>query len=357
MDSYNQFRVAIGESVLKKYRIYLDTRYWIFMRDAFLGKATPTQIRIYKKLKAMVATGSAICPLSPDIFIELMKQGNREQRLNSARVMDELSHQVCFISPADIAGQELISFIRFCQEKAKGRPLFEPEKYVWTKVALMKMGDNIPSLPGIPNSQMNSLRAEFIDYLSKFTLVQILEMIKGDLSVPDFRDLAARLNRGKDNNQQWSSFPELYMHEVAGCLDILKDDIEKVWAFLYQADTGRIPTTDEVHQSQCVKYLSNLVYGAFDKKKIGKELPFIRVNSSLHAFLRYNREQRYKENDFFDFSHAAWALPYCNGFFTEKPLQDWICGNLLKLDELYGTKVLSKEEDVLEHLSQALVHA
>lgn len=354
MDFYNQFRVAIGESVLKKYRIYLDTRYWIFMRDAFLGKATPTQTGIYKSLKTLVETGSAICPLSPDIFIELMKQGNREQRLNSARVMDELSQQVCFISPTDIAGQEQISFIRFCQ--AKGRPLFKPEKYVWTKVALM-VGDNIPSLPGIPNNQMNSIRAEFMDHLSQFTLVQILETIKGDPPALDFRSLIDRLNQGKDSNQQWNSFHEVFMHEVAGILDVMKDDIEKVWMYLYQADTGCVPTPNEVCQSQCVKYLSNLIYRAFDQMKIGKELPFIRVNSGLHAFLRYNKNQRYKENDLFDFSHAAWALPYCNGFFTEKPLQGWICSNLLKLDGLYGTKVLSREEDVLEHLNQVLANA
>ena len=356
MDFCSQFRVAIGETVLKKYRIYLDTNYWIFMRDAFLGKATPTQTQIYERLKSLVESDIALCPLSPHIFSELMKQGNREQRLNSARVMDELSHQICFISPTDIAGQELISFIRLCQEKANGRPLFKPEKYVWTKVSLM-MGDSTPSPPGIHNGQMNSSRAEFIDHLSRFTLVQILETINGDPPAPDFKSLIDRLNQGKDNNQQWSSFHEVFMHEVAGCLDIMKDDIESVWVFLYEADPGCAPTPDEVRQSQCAKHLSNLVYRAFDQEKIGKELPFIRVNSGLHAFLRYNKNQRYKENDLFDFSHAAWALPYCNGFFTEGPLQDWICGKLLKLDELYGTKVLSKEEDVLEYLNQGLANA
>lgn len=350
IEDYSQrFRIKIGEMVLQKRRFYLDTRYWIFMREASLGRATEIQKKIYGHLCSLVRTGVAICPLSPHIFIELMKQGNREKRLSTARVMDELSQQVCFISPIDIAGQELLNFVRLCQAKAQGKLLFKPEKYVWTKVAFV-MGESYPALAGIPDDQMNNIRIQFYDHISKFTLVKMLETIKGDFPMHDRKDLINHLNQGKDNNQEWKSFHDVFMHEVAGALDIMKDDIEKLWVSLYRSDKGITPTSDEISQSGSVRLLSNLICNAFEQNKIGKELPFVRIMSGLHALIRCNKGQRYKENDLPDLSHATWALPYCDGFFTERRLTDWICNNLLKLDKVYETKVLWNEEDVLRYL-------
>lgn len=350
MEDYSQqFRIEIGDIALKKHRIYLDTKYWIFMRDASLGEATTLQTNIYKKLKDLVKKEVAICPLSPHIFEELMNIGDKEKRLNTAKVMDELSHQVCFISPLNIAGQELLSFVRYCQAVAQGKFLFNPAKYVFTKVAFV-MGELYPTVKGIPDEQMNEIRIQFFDHLSKFTLVEMLKIIKGDFPLWDRKNLIAKLNQGKDDNQDWNSFHEVFMHEIAGILDVVKDEMEKLRIYLYENDAGGSVTPEEVHKSESVRLFSNSIYNSFDQNKINKELPFFHINASLYAFIRYNKSQRYKENDLIDFSHVAWALPYCNAFFTEKPLHDWICNKLLKLNEIYGSKVLWNEEDVLNTL-------
>ncbi|MBT9169280.1 MAG: hypothetical protein DDT19_02637 [Syntrophomonadaceae bacterium] len=346
IEDYSQkFRIKIGDMVLKKYRFYLDTKYWIFMRNASIGKASPIQMEIYGKLRDLVKKEVAICPLSPHIFVELMNIGDKEKRLNTAKVMDELSQQVCFISPLDIVGQELLSFVRYCQAKGEGKPLFNPAKYVFTKVPFI-MGEIYPTIQGLPHQQMNDIRIQFFDHLSKFTLVEILKTAKGDFPLWDRKDLIAKLNQGKDDNQNWNSFHEVFMHEIAGILDVVKDEIEKLGKYLYENDAGGSIRPEEISKSE----LQNSIYNVFDQKKINKELPFFHINASLHAFLRYNKMQRYKENHLIDFSHAAWALPYCNAFFTEKPLHDWICNNPLKLNEIYGSKVLWNEEDVLNTL-------
>lgn len=349
MEAYSQkFRIEIGDMVLKKHRFYLDTKYWIFMREASLGKATAVQTRIYEKLKDLVKKEVAICPLSPHIFEELMKVGDREKRLNMARVMDELSHQVCFISPLNIASQELLSFVRYCQAGAQGKFLFNPAKYVFTKVAFV-MGELYPRIEGIPDEQMNEIRIQFFDRLSRVTLVEMLKTMKGDFPQRN-SDLIAQLNKGKDGNQDWESFHEVFMHEIAGLLDVAKDDIENLCIYLYENDHGGSVNPEEIRQAKSVRLLSNLIYQAFDQHKINKELPYFHINASLYAYLRYNKNQRFKENDLVDFSHAAWALPYCNAFFTEKPLHDWLCNKPLKLNEIYGSKVLWNEEAVLNTL-------
>lgn len=345
----NEFKIRIGETILKKHRLYLDTRYWIYMRDVLLGKATPVQVKIYEKLSDLVKKEIVICPLSPHVFIELMNIGDKEKRLNTAQVMDELSQQICFISPLDIVGQELLSFVRNCQAKAEGRPLFNPAKYVFTKVAFV-MGDSYPPVDGIPVQQVNDIRVQFFDHLSEFTLVGMLNSMKNFPPLWDRKSLILRLNQGKDDNQDWKFFHEVFMHEIAGVIDVVKDDIEKLWIYLYENDAGGFITLEGIRNSESVRLLQNMIYNAFDQNKVNKELPFFHINASLHALIRYNKEQRYKKNDLIDFSHVAWALSYCNYFFTERRLCDWICSDLLKLDKIYGTKVLWKEEDVLNTL-------
>ncbi|GBE41058.1 MAG TPA: hypothetical protein ENH45_06780 [Nitrospirae bacterium] len=351
MENYTQqFKIDIGDMVLKKHRIYIDTKYWIYMRDAFLGKEPLIRIEIYKKLRDLVQKEIVICPLSPHIFLELMNIGDKEKRLIMAQVMDELSRQVCFISPLNIVGQELLSFVRNCQAKAERKSLFIPTRYVFTKVPFV-MGELYPTIEGISDEQMNDMRIQFFDHLSKFTLVEILNTLNSDFPERNSEDLIAHLNKGKDDNQDWKSFHEVFMYEIAGILDIVKDDIEKLWIYLYANDKGCSITPEEIHKSECVKLLTNLIYHSFDQKKINRELPFFHINASLYAFVRYNKGQRYDKNDFIDFSHTAWALPYCDAFLTEKPLHDWIRNNKLMLDKVYKTKVDYKEEAVLDYLN------
>jgi hypothetical protein len=353
IDNYSaQFKIKIGDIVLKKQRIYLDTKYWIFMRNVLQGKASDVQTKIYSRLKDLVKNGVAICPLSPHVFQELMNIGDKERRLKTAEVMDELSQQICFISPLNIVGQELLSFVRYSQSKAKGKSLFNPTKYVFTKIAFV-LGEIYPSVKGIPDEQMDDMQVHFFDYLSKFTLVKMLKTMKGDdFPLWDRGNLIANLNQGKDDNQDWKSFHEVFMHEILGVLDVVKDDLEQLWIYLFKNDASGFVTIEEVRKSESVKLLSSLIYNAFDQKKVSKELPFFHINASLHAFIRYNKSQRFKEDNLIDFSHVAWALPYCNTFLTEKPLHDWICSSLLKLDRIYETKVFWKEDDVLTHLEQ-----
>ncbi len=344
IDSHSrEFHLKIGEMMLKRHRIYIDTNYWINLSDpTHLGKS-PIRIQIYEILHRLVNTEVAICPLSYHVFNELMKQPF-EKRLSTARIMDELSKGVCFIDPSKIVGQELMNFIRQVQFNARGYVSFNPAKYVWTKVGFI-MGELYPTIPGLSENNQRAMRVSFFDYLSKFGLVAILGKI-GDGSLPlKSTNIIERLNAAKDSNQDWKTFHEVYLREVAGTLDVLKEDIKKICLY-FQTTAGESPLNiDE-------KKLAGQIYQDFDTGKIGKELPFVRVHSGLHAYFRFNKDQRFKENDLIDLSHAAWAIPYCHTFITERKLNAWVCNNLLRFDQVYGTMVLYKEKEVLEYLLQ-----
>lgn len=63
--------VAIGDQVLKKRRIYLDQKYWIYCRDVIRGKPQhPLHPEIYKLLSNAVKSGVAVCPASHLILRE-----------------------------------------------------------------------------------------------------------------------------------------------------------------------------------------------------------------------------------------------------------------------------------------------
>jgi len=351
IESHSQeFHAKLGEVVLGKHRIYLDTKFWIYLRDAVVSGEPSTRLEIYNTLRQFVSTGVAICPLSYHVFEELMKQ-SVEKRLATARIMDELSEGICFIDPSKIVGQELINFIRQIQFNAKGYESFNPAKYVWTKVGFI-MGELYATIPELPENIQRVMRIKFFDHLSKFTLVQMLEEM-GDRFLPKrSEDIVTRLNVGKDRNSDWKTFHELYMHEVVGALDVCKEDIEKVC--LYLQTTAGMSSSDAAKKElfDQVRVLCKSIYQAFDSDEIGKELPFIRVHSGLHAYFRWDKNHRFEMNDLIDFSHAAWALPYCDTFLTDGSLAHWVQNNLLKFHHVYGTKVIHEEKEALEYLQR-----
>lgn len=85
-------KVALAASVLKRRRVYLDTRYWIFLRDAVAGRAQRREhTELLEILRSGVAAGRFICPLNDSTFFELTRQRDTGLLLAAARLMDELS--------------------------------------------------------------------------------------------------------------------------------------------------------------------------------------------------------------------------------------------------------------------------
>ncbi|WP_296560966.1 hypothetical protein [Pigmentiphaga sp.] len=70
----------------------------------------------------------------------------------------------------------------------------------------------------------------------------------------------------------------------------------------------------------------------------------------MHAAVRWNKGQKFKANDFFDYQHAAAAVGYCDAFFTEHPLCSALTRSDLALDTLYGCIVESTPEAALQYV-------
>src|SRR4051794_15026369 len=63
--------------VLKRKRMYLDTCWWIRLRDVKLGRSKDVKYdRLLLRLLSLVQSGDLICPIGESVFLELLKQGD-----------------------------------------------------------------------------------------------------------------------------------------------------------------------------------------------------------------------------------------------------------------------------------------
>jgi len=107
-------------------RIYLDTRYWVFLRDAAMGRAKrPIHDDLLAGLQRLVASGTAICPLADSAMFELHKQTDPETRVAMARVMDALSLGATIQNGMERMRTELVRFFYsvIVEQRIPGPPI------------------------------------------------------------------------------------------------------------------------------------------------------------------------------------------------------------------------------------------
>jgi hypothetical protein len=84
--------VALGRSLDDRAAIYLDTKFWIMLRECAEGKGTDASVlELLHRLRTLVAEGKVFCPVSESHLFEFLKQDDMNSRLETARIVDELS--------------------------------------------------------------------------------------------------------------------------------------------------------------------------------------------------------------------------------------------------------------------------
>ncbi len=127
-----QKELECADIVMTRKSVYLDTRFWIHLRDAALGKHVPAVYdQLLRELRKGVAEGKLICPFAADMLAEVYKQSDRTTRLATARLIDELSLNVALQSEPERLMTELHHGIQAIRSTA---PPQEPlRKLVWTR--------------------------------------------------------------------------------------------------------------------------------------------------------------------------------------------------------------------------------
>jgi hypothetical protein len=346
--------IELSNFVLSHKIVYLDTKFWIIIRDVSLGRnKNEAENDLYKKIIELAESKKCIFPISQDIFLEILKQKDKETLKETARLIDFLSKGVSLISLEERIAVEISHFLYEFSELE----IYERKEMVWTKLTYA-MGFTTPTNDWIDKTLDEVIQKAFIDQMWSISLLDMIEFMEknGDsLARKSYRpsNRADLLNRGKfDHADENKTFQEMFLTELVGILDVYKDQFSYFMAKLYEKKTSNIVTSHEFNNTGYESDLFNMICNMFKFEKAKDRLPTLAILSGLHAVTRWDKERKFKDNDGHDFNHAASALPYADYFFTEKSLTHLITQKLTEYDKIYSCNVQSTIKGAYNAISE-----
>lgn len=342
--------LASADRVLARKIVYLDTRFWVLLRDVSLGRPKDSvNSQILGRLRELIAAGKVICPINADTLAELLKQRDATTRLATAQLIDELSLGAALQSSEERVRTELMHCV---QLSLRGPATLEPlERLVWTSPAYV-LGHTFPVWKSLPEDEQLAWQKAFTDYLWDFSLADQISHLK---DMPEelnrhWDAIAVKLNREiKEYDKKVLPFSALLLHEFKGGLELYLPTLEKIFNYMYEKEMGVAPAEDTCKQS--ARMLLNGLVEALRTGKIGRQVPSLIIRAGLHAGVRRNRRRQFSGNDLHDFGHATAALGYCHYFATDRSLCHLVV-NELKFDRRYQTTVVADPRDLLGLLQQ-----
>lgn len=201
-----RLRLALAGSVAERSVVYLDTRYWIFLRDAALK--CPQQLAHLELLSALrerVAAGRAFCPLSAATFLELLKQTIPESRRVVAEIVDELSLGVALCDEYERMTREIGYLL---SKRSAGDRLPPIQSTVWVRLPYV-LGAYYPS--GTPFGAADELvmQKAFTDHLWDRSLTDIVMTLDVGASIVSNRQSRTY---SRDSNDRERSDAHLFLH-------------------------------------------------------------------------------------------------------------------------------------------------
>lgn len=331
-----QRQLDLAASVSQRTPVYLDSRFWIDLQRAETDDVG-TASRAYPLLMALreaVKGGKAFCPISTSTFVEMLKHGDREVRVASAKLVDELSLGITLLPLDELLRAEVRWFVDHPGDHPLD-PLAEP---VWTRLAY-SLGTPVAELQGIPAREQLAFQAVAFDEIWEMTLEEIA--MTADPMRPDFNAAAARITEDSAaHSHEIPTFDDAYKSELAPMGELgAAFFVEKVSDLAKEA--GQQANMGPAEIALC----RNVVRNSLALGKARQALRSGHIRASLHAIIRHNKGRRFKPNDIFDIEHAVCGVGYCRAFFTEGSLGTATRQPPLKLDRLYGCLVTNDFEE------------
>ncbi|MDH6268846.1 hypothetical protein M2360_004265 [Rhizobium sp. SG_E_25_P2] len=348
-DQYvNGRNIALGQEISTRRPVYLDTKFWIILRDTDRGAGNPESATLLALLRKGVGEGLLFCPISEDIFVELMKQQDDASRLATASLVDELSLGVTLV-PQNVRMATEVTYFMYA---TTGTPNLHPLNHlIWCKLSYV-LGILHPTNTIFDSGTERAIQKAFFDHMSTIPLREIVTRI-GEIEIPgtDLTEVANKLNAGNfAHKDEIQSYEQSYSAEVRGVVDLMGDAIHQATMMLAES-RGIVLNERTAEQKRVAENgFKNLLAISLERNKSRDTLRTIHILASLHASVRWNKGRKLKGNDFFDFHHAAAAIAYCDAFFTERSLRTTITQSHLSLDKLYGCFVTSEASDAISWL-------
>lgn len=343
-------QIQWGSDLVNRYAIYLDLKFWIGMRDAAGASGAGVYGDLLAALRRAVSAGWAFCPISDGCFLEVFKQSDPSTRRRTAQLIDELSLGATLINFDQRVGTEIAHLLHSGVTPDRVLPL---DILVWTKLSNV-LGYYTPPVGMFDPDTGLAVEKAFFDFMWHLPF-EDMDTLIGDGAPSHDADrharLAEELTRGIEANAAGlKNLGQAYEHELVGVLDLYTDRAAQILIEMAPASLGPAPQKGSGQFKEIERQCLGLLVEAMKTEKGKTSLRTLHIQVSLHASVRWNRGQKFKPNDFFDYQHAAAAVGYCDAFFTERSLASVLTRRDLALDKRYSCVVLSTAEDALAHV-------
>ncbi|MCW8831615.1 MAG: hypothetical protein OQK32_08875 [Gammaproteobacteria bacterium] len=343
-------QVELSEYVSGYKTIYLDTNFWLTLRDVVTGELKDAEsIQYYDLVTSLAKKGTCIFPISGNTFAEILKS-DIDTLDHVVYLIDTLSQGVSIMSYDERVRMELMYFI---YDKL-GKDTYLPNEIVWTKL-VYSLGYLDPVNDNIDPSLDAHIRKSFFDHMWQTPLCSIVAKLKdsGKLKQKSFLDNSAKLNEGKfAHAHENKSFKQMFLSELAGMLDVYKPVIQDAMLYIYEKETGVSPSIKDIESSNNCLLTVNMIYNLFRLNKITTELPSYRITSGLYAAVRWDTNQKFHKNDIVDIGHASAALPYCDYYFSERKFAHLITQKQMSYNKVYDCQVCRNIKSAITVLSE-----
>jgi hypothetical protein len=315
---FDRLQWLASKGFLSRATIFLDLRFWIDMvehRDA-------NHIKLKELLTRMVEEQRVICPVSPTLLLELKKQPDSEKRTKCCQLMDELSKGLSIRN-------WLVIFKDEFKARIEGRQIEQGFGYSHFIEAFSAGMEFIFDKSWTDDQARNYIFA-YLDnaLISDVVGIEIDEDKVGSMTF--FRDGLSKIAEqkkiwGRDHPGEWNIVEQA---EFGATLQVILPQIFNV--------ATEVPFSILEFQTTT---------SAKEKTDILNRCSTFWCHHQLTTALRSNRSSL-NENDLWDSEHATSALPYVKCFACDAGTRH-VCSDVLKLDEKYGTKVISKVNDLI----------
>lgn len=339
---FDVLREKLAHGIAGKRRIYLDTKYWILLRDAALGcpkKASHTEILAL--LRSLVSCGAAICPLSDAAYIESMQQTDANTRLATATLMDELSCGVAIATEKTRVRLELLNFV-----VSPTSDISSLNNKIWVKTGFV-LGENVPHTEAWDATTNLLAQKSFIDLIWNQTITDFAEQ-GHDRKIASMEASALRINeKMAAYSDQIRSFEQAAQAEFSGCVNLFNSELAAAaLRELKHQDTR--PEQVDVYQEAMQRCLFNTL--RLRPAFMATRVPTMFIHAMCHAAIRWNRGRKLDSHWLIDIHHACAGLAYHEAMFTEHPLRVLLTNGKMRMDKIFDSCILSAEEDILQYL-------
>jgi hypothetical protein len=343
-----RLRWTLGESVSTRSAVYLDTRYWIFLRDAaFKCAQQQVHIELLSVLRERVAAGRIFCPLSAATFLELLKQTRPESRRVVAQIVDELSLGVALCDEHERMTMEIYYLL---SKGTAADPLPPIWSTVWVRLPYV-LGAHYPSDTPFQREEQLVMQKAFTDHLWTRSLADIVMVLNGSLPPDGNEAIAQRLNASNASHaDEVGRFAQTYLAEIGGALELFAGFATDVVEAGMKAVAGGSIDLSETTRSERETKAHLVLVAAARAGKGAAAFPTLHAQAKCHAAIRRDKRRKLEGNDLVDFHHVMGAIVYCDAFCTERPLHAFITTNPVALDRDFDCKVISDGLEALEYV-------